>query len=77
MSLHTDFRLNMISMHVLDNLMVAQCMDWIELECPDQLPDAVPCRGVPWLAASDDPAFPATIPYARESLLRIRVDCRE
>ena len=52
-------------------------MDWIELDCPDRLPDAVPCRGVPWLAASDDLAFPATIPYARESLLRIQVDCRK
>ena len=49
-------------------------MDWIELGCPDPLPDAVPCRGLPWLAASDDSAFPETIPFARESVLRIEVD---
>ena len=44
---------------------------WTIVDPPSKTPPPVPVRGMSYLAGSDHAAFPETIPYATESVLRV------
>jgi hypothetical protein len=49
-------------------------MRWNIIPTPGDLSAPLPVRGIPFLAASDDLRFPATVPYAGDSVLQVCPD---
>ncbi len=45
---------------------------WTKVDPPENLPSPAKIRGIPNLAASDYPDFPETIPFAGDSILRVK-----
>ena len=49
-------------------------VSWTIIDPPEHTPAPRPCRGIPGLAASGHPSFPESVPYARDSILRVRIN---